>query len=77
VKISFRPARAVSANRSGLSFLPVSREHRLTIELFAEHLGELREIFGKDVLPTLHARRIAELTGAADGLFGNVEDTIR
>jgi hypothetical protein len=48
-----------------------------TIELFSEHLGELREIFGKDVLPTLHARRIAELTGAADGLFGNVEDTIR
>jgi Nucleotidyltransferase len=48
-----------------------------TIELFSEHLGELREIFGKDVLPTLHARRIAELTGAADGLLGNVEDTIR
>jgi hypothetical protein len=48
-----------------------------TIELFSEHLGELREIFEKDVLPTLHARRIAELTGAADRLFGNVEDTIR
>jgi hypothetical protein len=48
-----------------------------TIELFSEHLGELREIFAKDVLPTLHTRRIAELTGAADDLFGNVEDTIR
>jgi hypothetical protein len=48
-----------------------------TIELFSEHLGELREIFAKDPLPTLHSRRIAELTGAADGLFGNVEDTIR
>ena len=48
-----------------------------TIELFSEHLGELREIFAKEVLPTLHARRIAELMGAADGLFGNVEDTIR
>jgi hypothetical protein len=48
-----------------------------TIELFSEHLGELRQIFVKEIQPTLHARRIAELTGAADGLFGNVEDTIR
>jgi hypothetical protein len=48
-----------------------------TIELFSEHLGELQEIFVREMQPTLHARRIAELTGAADGLFGNVEDTVR
>jgi hypothetical protein len=48
-----------------------------TIDVFSEHLGELREIFTKDLLPTLHARRTAELTGAADGLFGNVDDTVR
>ncbi len=48
-----------------------------TIELFSEHLGELRAIFTKDIQPTLHSRRTAELTGAADGLFGRVDDTIR
>ena len=48
-----------------------------TIELFSEHLGELREIYTKEIQPTLHARRTAELTGAADGLFGDVDDTIR
>jgi hypothetical protein len=48
-----------------------------TIELFSEHLEELREIFEKNIQPTLHPRRITELTGAADGLFGNVGDTIR
>lgn len=48
-----------------------------TIELFSEHLGELRGIFVKEIQPTLQARRTAELTGAANGLFGNVDDTIR
>jgi hypothetical protein len=48
-----------------------------TIELFSEHLGELREIYTKEIQPTLHARRAAESTGAADGLFGDVDDTIR
>jgi len=48
-----------------------------TIEVFSEHLGELREIFTKDVLPTLPARRTGELKGAADGLFGKVDDTVR
>ena len=48
-----------------------------TIELFSEHLGELGEIYTKEIQPTLHARRTAELTGAADGLFGDVDDTIR
>jgi hypothetical protein len=40
-------------------------------------LGSCGKSFGKDVLLTLHARRVEELTRAADGLFGNVEDTIR
>lgn len=48
-----------------------------TIEVFSEHLGELQEIFAKDLVPTLHVRRIAELTGTAEGLFGKVDDTIR
>lgn len=48
-----------------------------TIEVFSEHLEELREIFEKTIRPTLHPRRIMELTGAADGLFGKVGDTIR
>lgn len=48
-----------------------------TIEVFSEHLEELREIFEKKVQPTLHARRTAELKGAADDLFGKVGDTIR
>jgi hypothetical protein len=48
-----------------------------TIELFSEHLGELRELFVKEIQPTLQPRRTAELTGAADGLFGNVDDNIR
>ncbi|MDQ1405489.1 MAG: hypothetical protein QOG55_1118 [Acidobacteriaceae bacterium] len=48
-----------------------------TIELFSEHLGELCNLFTKDIQPTLHARRNMELTGAADSLFGKVDDTIR
>jgi hypothetical protein len=48
-----------------------------TIELFSEHLEELREIFERNIHPTLHPRRISELTGAADGLFGKVGDSIR
>jgi hypothetical protein len=47
------------------------------IELFSEHLEELREIYTKETQPTLHARRAAELTVAANGLFGDVDDTIR
>ena len=35
-----------------------------TIEVFSEHLGELRGIFTKEIGPTRHARR-----GAANGLF--------
>lgn len=48
-----------------------------TIELFSEHLGELLEIYAKEILPRLHAKRRAELSRAADGLFGKVNDTIR
>lgn len=48
-----------------------------TVEPFSEHLGELRELFPKDVLPTLHPGGAAKLVGAAGGLFGKVEDTIR
>lgn len=45
--------------------------------MFSEHLGELREIFTKEIVPKLHARRISELTGAADRLFAKVDDNIR
>jgi hypothetical protein len=48
-----------------------------TIELFSEHLGELKEIYSTDVRPSLHAKRIAELSEAADELFGKINDTIR
>jgi nucleotidyltransferase-like protein len=48
-----------------------------TIEVFSEHLEELREIYTKNVQPTLHARRTSELKGAANRLFGTVDDTIR
>jgi branched-subunit amino acid aminotransferase/4-amino-4-deoxychorismate lyase len=48
-----------------------------TIEVFSESLEELQKIFRQDVAPKLHARRKAELEGAADKLFGEVDDTIR
>ena len=48
-----------------------------TIEMFSEHLGELREIFETTVQPTLPARRAAKLAGAANALLGKVDDTIR
>lgn len=48
-----------------------------TIEVFSEHLDELREIFTKEIAPKLHLRRVSELTGAADRLFGKVDDNIR
>jgi hypothetical protein len=48
-----------------------------TIELFSEHLEKLRGIFTKDIQPKLHSRKITELAGAADRLFGKVGDTIR
>ncbi len=48
-----------------------------TIEVFSGHLGELYEIFTRDVAPRLHAHRRADLSKAADLLFGRVNDTIR
>jgi hypothetical protein len=45
--------------------------------MFSEHLGELRGIFEKEISAELHARRIAKLRGAADLLFGRVDDTVR
>lgn len=48
-----------------------------TVELFAEHLGELREIFQEEIRPQLHARRVAELKDAGKRLFGKLTDTIR
>jgi hypothetical protein len=48
-----------------------------TIEVFSRHLGELYEIYTRDVAPRLHAHRRADLSKAADLLFGRVNDTIR
>lgn len=48
-----------------------------TIEVFSETLDELHKLFRNDVAPKLYPRRVAELEGAADWLFGKVEDTIR
>lgn len=48
-----------------------------TIELFSGHLGELREIYTKEVAPRLHANRRAELSKAPDSLFRKVNDTVR
>jgi Nucleotidyltransferase len=48
-----------------------------TIEVFSESLGELQKLFREGVAPKLHPRRVAQLEGAADALFGKVDDTIR
>ncbi len=48
-----------------------------TIETFSGNLGELRELFAKEIRSLLHPRRVRELVGAADALFGPVDDTIR
>lgn len=48
-----------------------------TIEVFSENLDELQKLFRGVVAPKLHPRRIVELEGAADRLFGKVEDTVR
>jgi hypothetical protein len=48
-----------------------------TIEVFSENLHELQKLFRGAVALKLHRRRVAELEGAADRLFGKVEDTIR
>lgn len=48
-----------------------------TVEMFSDRLGELRETFEKEVRTQLHARRVRELSHAADKFFGNVNDCIR
>jgi hypothetical protein len=50
---------------------------RDTIEVFSDSLEELQKIFGQEVAPKLHPRRRAALEGAADRLFGKMDDTIR
>ena len=47
-----------------------------TIDVFSENLDGLRKLFRNEVAPKLHARRVAELEGAPERLFGKVEDTI-
>jgi hypothetical protein len=41
------------------------------------YLGDLREVIEKKVQPMPHARRAAKLSGAANALFGKVNDAIR
>jgi hypothetical protein len=48
-----------------------------TIEVFWEHLGELHAIVTGEIYPKRRGRRRTELMGAADELFGKVDDTIR
>jgi hypothetical protein len=48
-----------------------------TIETFAGILGELRELFAKEIRPKLHEKRVHQVKKAADALFGDVDDTIR
>ena len=48
-----------------------------TIEVFSEILEELQKLFRSAVALKLHPRRIAELQGAPERLFGKVDDTIR
>src|SRR5271154_1361262 len=48
-----------------------------TVELFSETLDDLRQLFRGAVAPKLHPRRLAEIEGAAEKLFGKVDDTIR
>jgi hypothetical protein len=48
-----------------------------TIEIFAGHLAELRELFAKELRPKLQAKEAREVSNAADALFGHVDDTVR
>jgi hypothetical protein len=48
-----------------------------TVELFSEVLNELQKLFRGRVAQKLHPRRLAEIEGAADKLFGKVDDTVR
>ena len=48
-----------------------------TVELFSETLEELQKLFRGTVAPKLHPRRLAEIEGAPERLFGKVNDTVR
>src|SRR5215831_18675268 len=48
-----------------------------TIDVFSESLEELQKIFGQEIAAKLHPRKRAEVEGAAEKLFGKVDDTIR
>jgi hypothetical protein len=48
-----------------------------TVELFSETLDELQKLFRGTVAQKLHQRRLAEIEGAAEKLFGKVDDTVR
>jgi hypothetical protein len=48
-----------------------------TIEIFAGHLAELRELFATELRPKLQAKKAREVSNAADALFGHVDDTVR
>jgi hypothetical protein len=48
-----------------------------TVELFSETLDELQRLFSGAVAAKLHPRRLAEIEGAAEKLFGKVDDTVR
>ena len=52
-------------------------EQGIELEVFAERLDELRQIFRNDIVPHLHRRRVTELQQAVDRLFGKVDDVIR
>src|SRR5262249_26377972 len=47
------------------------------IDVFSESLEELQKIFGQEIAAKLHPRKRAEVEGAAEKLFGKVDDTIR
>ena len=48
-----------------------------TIETFAGNLGELRELFVREIRPKLPVKRAREVSNVADARFGAVDDTIR
>jgi hypothetical protein len=48
-----------------------------TIEMFSERLGELREIYERDVRPSVHSNRRSDLRKASDELFSKLSDVIR
>jgi Nucleotidyltransferase len=48
-----------------------------TIEVFSENLDVLKELFRSAVAGKLHSRRLTEIEGAAEKLFGKVHDTVR